>query len=72
MILPKNLRKRYQKVKQRGTLTALKQATGIQDLTAMHHIMSGKYPTTLAKIAKIKVFIEKYEKQIAQLTDDNN
>lgn len=69
MLLPKDLTRRYRKIKDRGDGKTLTKLLRFKDQSNISAILSGDRGTTLAKIEKIKQFIEDREKLVAALSD---
>lgn len=71
MTLPKDLTKRYSKVKERGDGKKLMKLLHFRSHSNVSAILSGDRATTISKIEKIKRFIEDREKIIATINDDD-
>lgn len=67
MIVPKDLTKRFSKVKQKGDIKILMKLLKFKNRSSVSSVMSGDRPTTLDKIEKVKFFIEQREKQIESI-----
>lgn len=60
---------KFKKVKQRGDLQELMKICGVSDVSNMSNIVHGKRHTTISVLSKVAKFLNKREKQIAQLTE---
>lgn len=69
MKLPKDLAKRYRKVKNQGDGKILKKLLKYKNRATVSGVLSGDKSTTLEKIEKIKSFIENRERIVNALTE---
>lgn len=69
MTLPRELTKRFRLIQERGDVKKLQKILPCKHHSNMSLILSGELPTSIAKIEKIKRFIEDREKIIASLTE---
>jgi hypothetical protein len=71
MTLPRELTKRFKLIQERGDVKKLQRILRYKDQSNVSLILSGSRPTTIAKIEKIKRFIEDRERVIAALTEED-
>jgi hypothetical protein len=71
MLTPQELIERFGKVKEKGDINKLTKVLGFKDHSTTSLVVSGQQHTTVSKIAKLKKFIEKREKEIIQLTEND-
>lgn len=69
MTLPRELTKRFRLIQERGDVETIKKLLRCKRHSSASLILSGKISTTIAKIEKIKRFIEDREKIVSALTE---